>query len=260
MAGEWKKALEAIKDPAKKAELEKALSDVGEFADELDRGYMRQADYSRKQDELQKRKETLEENWKIANEEYVAALKERDEAVADRDSTAAEKAEAEKKLKEAEAKMNESKVDTSKFLSKEDFEKEQRKVAAAQTAYFGEVLEIGDEHRDLFGSRINSSQLIQDAIAAGKSPRAFWEEKYGVQAKRDEINKTADEKRIAEAEKRGYEKRLSEEANPNLREPDASKNPFYEVPKDGKTLQPWDEDGSFDAEKEFVKELQQARG
>lgn len=260
MAGEWKQALAAIKDPAKKAELEKALSDVGEFADELDRGYMRQSDYSRKQDELRKRQETLEENWRIANEEYVQALQERDEAVADRDSTAAEKAEAQKKLQDAEAKMKASEVDTSKFVSKEDFEKEQRKIAAAQTAYFGEVLEIGDEHRELFGNRVNSRQLIQEAIAAGKSPREFWEEKYNVKAKRDEISKTADEKRMADAEKRGYEKRLAEEANPNLREPDSSKNPFYEVPKDGKTIQPWDEDGQFDAEKEFVKELQQARG
>lgn len=261
MAGEWKKALEAIKDPAKKAELEKALSEVGELADELDKGYMRQADYSRQTQELKTRKEQLEANWEKANQEYVAMQQEVKDLAADKTATQAEKLAAEQKLKDAEEKLAKAgSVDTSKFMSKEDFDAERRKFAAGQTAYFGDVLEIADEHQELFGKRIKTKEFMQEAIASGKPPRAFWEEKYGVQAKRDEIAKAASEKLVSEAEKRGYDKRLAEEANPNLRSPDASKNPFFEGTQDGKSLQPWDVPEASDAEKNFVKELQEARG
>jgi DNA repair exonuclease SbcCD ATPase subunit len=261
MAGEWKSALAAVKDPAKRAELEKALSDVGELADELDKGYLRQSDYSRKQDELKREKETLQTNWNKASEEYTAMQQELQDVLADRDSTKAEKDDAAKKLKEAEDKLKAApQVDTSKFLTNEDFEKKQREYAAGQTAYFGRTLKIIREHNKLFGNDLDPEEFIQDAMAAKKTPDEYWEEKYQVKAKRDELAKTAEEKKEKEWLKKGREEAISEMANPATRPLDSSKNPFYETSKEGKSLQPWDVEEAPDAEREFFKELQNARG
>lgn len=261
MAENWKKALAAVKDPEKRAKLEVALSEVGEFADELDKGYMRQEDFSKKSNELAERRAKLEENWETANAQYKELLAENEQIRNDVDSTRAEKEEAARKLKEAEEKLKATpQIDPAKFLTNEDFEKKQRETAVAQTAYFSDVLDIAEDHQELFGKRLKPRELIKEAIAAGKTPVEYWEEKYKVPEKRAELAATEEKRKSDEAEKRGYEKRLAEEANPNTRTFDSSKNPFYETAKEGKSLQPWDEESSFDAEKDFVKELQQARG
>jgi DNA repair exonuclease SbcCD ATPase subunit len=260
MSGEWKKALEAVKDTAKRAELEKALSEVGELADELDKGYMRQADYSRQTQELKSKREELQSKWETANTEYQTMLADYSKVVEDLDSTKAEKEEAARKLAEAEDKLKKTQtVDTSKFLTAEDFAKKQQEFAAGQTAYFGRTLKIMREHSKLFGNDLDPEEFIQEAIAAKKTPDELWEEKYQVKAKRKELADAEAKRRDDDAEKRGYEKRLAEEANPNTRTLDASKQPFYESAKDGKSLQPWDAEEVPDAERDFVKELQQAR-
>ena len=262
MAGEtWKEILKKAKvDDAKAKEIEAAIAGVDGLIAEVEQGYMRQSDYSRKQDELRAEKQRVQDNWEKANTEYLRMQTELEEVKADADSTKAEKAEAARKLAEAEKKLSETpQFDPKKFISVEDFEKKQREYAAAQTAYFGDTLEIVAEHESLFKTRISPKQLIQDAIAAKKTPSEFWEEKYNVAAKRKEISDKAEETKIAEAEKRGREKYIAEQANPATRTMSPSKDPFY-IPKDGdKEVTPWD-DATPKFEEDLRNELVQAVG
>lgn len=225
-------------------------------------GFMRQSDYSRKQDELRKKEATLEANWQKANAEYVAMQTELAEVQADRESTVAEKAEAARKLAEAEAKLADAaknQIDPTKFVSVEDFDRKQREYAAGQSAYFGDILEIAAEHQQLFGTKISPKQLMKECIDAKKTPLEYWEDKYQVGAKRTEIAAAAETAKQTEWEKKGYEKRIAEEANPATREPRASENPFY-VKDAAEGKQPWDESDTPASEQKFLHELQAARG
>jgi hypothetical protein len=259
--GAWKKLLDdANLSPEVRAKVEADIGSIDKLTEVLEGGVMRQQDYSRKANELSEERKTIHANWDKANAEYQEMLADRNSSQAERDQAQAERDDAAKKLKDAEEKAKNSTVDTSKFLSTEEFEKRQREYAAGQTAYFGRTLKIVREHQKLFGSDLDPEEFIQGAMEAKKLPDDYWEEKYQVKAKRKEITEAEEKKRVDDAEKRGYEKRLSEEANPNLRTLDSSKNPFYETSKAGKSLQPWDEDEAPQAEKDFVRELSQARG
>jgi len=261
MAGEWNAILDKAKvSPEKRKEIEAAISGIDGLITEVEQGYMRQSDYSRKQDELRAEKQRIQDNWEKANTEYLRMQGVVEELQADSESTKKEKEEAAKKLAEAEEKLKTMpQFDPAKFISVEDFEKKQREYAAAQTAYFGDTLEIVAEHESLFKTRISPKQLIQDAIAAKKTPSEFWEEKYNVAAKRKEISDKAEETKIAEAEKRGREKYIAEQANPATRTMSPSKDPFY-IPKDGdKEVTPWD-DTTPKFEEDLRNELVQAVG
>ncbi len=263
MDAELAKILEGVSGltPEQKTAAEAAFN-IDALAKTVKDGFMRQSDYSRKQDELKKERERLEANWNTANEEFLAMQRELEETRASVGSTAAEKNEAARKLKEAEDKLTEAvknQIDPSKFLSKEDFEKQQQSVLAGQTAYFGDVLEVVAEHQALFGQKLSPKQFMQDCIAAKKTPMEFWQEKYNVASKREEIAKGAEEKKQQEWETKGYQKRIAEEANPATRQPRSSENPFY-VKDAPEGKQPWEESETPLAERKLLEELQAARG
>jgi chromosome segregation ATPase len=213
---------------------------------------MRQSTYARKEQELEAQRRTLQENWDKANAEYLAAL-------ADRDSTAAEKAELAQKLKDAEDKINKApQMDPTKFVSREDHDRALREFAAGQTAYFGDTLEAVEQIRDLAGSKVSHKQLLQEALAAKKTPLEYAEEKYQLQAKRDERAKKADEERLEQVRKEEREKVISEMANPATRPLKPSQEPFYRPQEENKN--PWDEESTPKHEADLLNELQTARG
>lgn len=261
MADEWKKLLDdANLSPEERKKVEESIGGVDKLISTLNTGVMRQQEFSRQTQELKTRREALEANWKTANDEYQVMLTDSESTKAELETAKKERDDAAKKLKDAEEKAKTSTVDTSKFLTTEQFDERQRNYAAGQTAYFGRTMKIMREHKTLFGSDLDPEEFIQEAITAKKTPNEYWEEKYNVKAKRKEISDADDKRKNDEAEKRGYEKRLSEELNPNLKTLDASKQPFYEGSNDGKSIQPWDDEQTPQAEQDFVNELKRSVG
>lgn len=205
---------------------------------------LRQSDYSRNLDKLNG-------NWKTANDEYVRMQTELG-------ATKAEKDEAARKLAEAEAKLASAPapIDPAQVLSPAVFQAEMAKLAAGQTAYLGEVMDIADEHQALFGKRISPNQLMKEATAAGKSPADYWNEKYQVEAKRTEVATAAQEARDTSIREEERKKVLAEYLNPGSRPLRDSDQPFY-VPQNGgaEFKNPWDEIGPSAEETNLVSEL-----
>lgn len=206
-------------------------------------------------------KARLQANWDRANTEYIAMQ----EKVADHEATAKELAEAKKALGEASEKLKTA-------MPALDLDKLTKDITAvvrgeAATLEMGarttelDALECVAAHRELFGQNLSVRQLVQDALAAKKSPTAYWEEKYQVANKRTEVQKAAHDKEIADATEAGYKKRIGEEANPATRSLAPSKDPFW-VPKPATTeaMQPWDATEQPAEEKALFDELSQARG
>jgi hypothetical protein len=244
-------------------ELEKLLRDAGLPQEQIDstlkafdttaikaieEGTMRKADYSRGQDQLRAKQAELQSNWEKANTEYVRMQTDWDATVAEKDAARAKLAEAEKKLNE------QPKIDPEKFVSREQWQKEQQDLVNGSTAYFGDLLEIADEHRELFGKRISSAELIQKAAAAKQTPREFWESTYKVPEKRQEIAAKAEEDKLTVVRKEAYDKAVADLSKPpSARELEPSKQPFY-TPQDQATS-PWDSTGPSEAESTLLKEL-----
>jgi hypothetical protein len=68
--------------------------------------------------------------------------------------------------------------------------------------------DISEEHRELFGTRLNARELRREAISKGKTLETYWMEKFGVQARRDEV---------AAKSKKDYEDKLREEGRAEIR-------------------------------------------
>lgn len=98
-------------------------------------------------------------------------------------------------------------VDTSKFLTKEDLEKQFSGLKSMDALVQAELLDLNAEHQELFGKPLRGHrELVNEAIKSNRSIRELWQEKHGVQAKRDEIRETQirkDERDKADAEWRG---------------------------------------------------------
>jgi hypothetical protein len=216
-------------------------------------GVMRQSDYSRNMDALKTQRTALEESWTKANAEYVKMQ-------TDFTSTQAERDAAQAKLKEAEDKLAAAAaIDLTKYVPREELGNEFAKYAAGQTAFFGDVLEIADEHRELFGSKISANQLMKDAMAAKKTPKEFWEEKYQVETKRQEVAKKADDDRIAQIKADARKEAMAELSDPNRRPLAPSDRPFYEsTSSDGNAKNPWDDLEPTVEERNLVSALQEA--
>ncbi len=237
------------------ADLEQLLRDAGASQEEIDRtvaafdparldviskATMRQSEFNREFDRIQK-------EWKTANAQYVQMQNDFTATQAERDAAKDEADAAKAKLTEAEGKI----VDTSKFLTQEQLDARQRELAQSQTAYFGDILDIIPEHQDLFGTRIKPKEFLQEAIAAGKPPVDYWEEKYNVKAKREEIAAKRTEEREAAIRRDEREKVLAGKVpGTTLTE---SKSPFWEPQGDAK--QPWDSTEVPEAEARFLSEL-----
>lgn len=253
--------------------VEKLLDDAGLTGDErasalaafsndklqktLAQGVLRQGDYSRKMDAWSAEKKQYETNWAKANADFLQMQN-------DLGSTQSERDEAARKLAEAETKLASSQVlpnpitpvtpaDAPKYLTAED----QGRFAAAQTAYFGDTLEVLHEHQQLFKVPLNGKQLIQEAMQAKKSPKDYWSEKYQVEAKRGEIaaaEKAESERQIREDERK---KVTGEFLNPATRPLADSNSPFWtstgEAPKN-----PWDDNAPDPTETALVASLASA--
>lgn len=222
----------------------------------LNKGTMRQSDYSRSMDELRTQKQGLEserkellERWNKANDEYQSML-------TDWQSSQAERDEAKKKLAEAEEKLKTASVDPSKLM--EEVQKQITgklgEFAAGSTAYMGDILEIADEHRELFGKRISPSELMQKAAEAKKTPMDYWRETYKVDDRRKELADKADMERLEAVRKEAYDKALQDfNKPPGAGESKDSPTPFYESKKEGSS--PWDDVGPSEAENQLLAEI-----
>lgn len=101
-----------------------------------------------------------------------------------------------------------------KYVTKEDFDR-----TAGQFANFplipAVLHDITVQHRKLFGTDLeNTEQLIADAIAAKKPLKEFYESKYSVAAKREEVAKANTEAEITRRVTEEVTRRQSELNNP----------------------------------------------
>lgn len=102
---------------------------------------------------------------------------------------------------------------------------------------------IQREHHKLTGEYIDARELVREIKTnAGKKdgivdPVALWEQKYGIQAKRDAKAKADYDKAIADAEARGEERGLSRAALPTATTP-GSHAPVFGVRGSDGSVQP----------------------
>lgn len=219
----------------------------------FEQGTLRQSDYSRNMDALKVKQSTLEANWQTANAEYVKMQ-------TSLQTTQAEKDEAARKLAEAESKLAAAPTfDATKVVTPEAMQQQFQRYAAGQTAYLGEVMDITDEHQQLFGKRISPNQLMKEATAAGKSPVDYWNEKYDVPKKREEVATAAQDARDSSIREEERKKVLAEMLTPGSRPLRDSDRPFYEPQNSGADYKnPWDETGPSEEEKNLVASLAEA--
>lgn len=88
------------------------------------------------------------------------------------------------------------------------------------------MADIQDEHRELFGTRINARELRKEALAQNKSLEEVWMTKYNVAAKRTEVAAAAQAARDKKIADDAIAKYRSENENPLTRPASASSNPF----------------------------------
>jgi hypothetical protein len=102
--------------------------------------------------------------------------------------------------------------DASQYITKADASKAVRETALLDAMLY----DIGENHRELFGTRLpKPMELVQGALAAGKPLSQFWEETYKVGEKRTKISKAAIDKQIADGIQAGITKFTSENNLPN---------------------------------------------
>lgn len=79
-------------------------------------------------------------------------------------------------------------IDTSKFLTREDLDKQFNGLKSMDAMVQAQLYDISADHQDLFGKPLRgASELVKEALQTGKPLKSLWEEKHGVQAKRDEL-------------------------------------------------------------------------
>jgi hypothetical protein len=212
----------------------------------------------------------MQQNWDTANAEYIAMQAEKDAAEAKVialetkfGATQAEKDAAAAKLAAAERKVADlSSFDPNKF--KTEILTEAQKAAAefniGARSFELDALECVADHQQLFGERLSAKQLALDALAAKKDPQAYWEEKYNVKAKREEIAKNAHEKELSDHGKKVLDEYIAKQSNPSTRDLSDSRNPFYTPAADAsKITQPWDMNDTPADEQAMFNELSRAR-
>jgi hypothetical protein len=211
--------------------------------------------------EYEGRRTELEASWNRANTEYLAMQ----DKLANHEATVGELEQAKEDLATATERLKAAAPNIDLDKLKNDIVAVVR--SEAQTLEVGrgameiDAIECVAAHRELFGQSLSVRQLITDALAAKKPVAAYWEEKYNVPAKRDEIAKAAHDKEIQDATNAGYQRAMSEREHPGTRPLAESKSPFW-VPKADKPtegIQPWDETAAPAEERALLTELQTAR-
>ncbi len=210
--------------------------------------------------------------------EHTKLLKERDDAVA---AAAAEKARfetyqrqsmmrqsgktqaeidaAEKVERDRVAAEAAGRVDTSKFVTADTFQRAYEGTGEAIAV----ATNIVSSHMQLFpNTYIDMEQLQKDAKAAKKPVKQFWEEKFNVAGKRAEMVAKAKEDERARIRKEEREKLVVEfggtGSNPNLQTLQPSNNPFVIRRNAGATKQPWEKTDNEKQRERIDKAIQSA--
>ncbi len=239
-------------------------------ADEFIKGSaLRQSDYSRKQAELQTARQdfdrtqaelrTKEEavskfqtslgEWKAdADGRIVAALKAKEQAETKAAAALAklQRVGAQTGLDESEWKLSDEDTklinkegqnqpfDTSKFLTQDQLKEQIGKGTREAALLDAMVADLAEDHRELFGTRLpNKAQLVNEALAAGKPLTAYWEEKYGVAAKKAEIAESQIQERIRQGVETEKAKWASANALPGGASPFRNDEPRSPVLREG---------------------------
>lgn len=115
-----------------------------------------------------------------------------------------------------EKKQDAPTFDTSKFLNREQV----APVFDYQLDLMGTLHHLATEHQQLFGTPLDTREVVKEIKArAAKNdsnidPEGIWREKFGVDAKRAEVQKATYDAAIQAAEARGREAALTERAMP----------------------------------------------
>lgn len=146
---------------------------------------------------------------------------------------------AETERKRTEAALKNSNLDASKYVTTDVFHQTVDKTGEAVAG----AIDLVSDFMQLFpGQQLNMTQARAEAKAAKKPVRQYVEEKYGFDAKRNEISAkaTADNEAKIRADER---QKLMVEfggSNPNLIAPGPSNNPFVIRKQAKETKQPWE--------------------
>ncbi len=238
----------------------KSSVEANSKADEFIKGSaLRQSDYSRKQAELQTARQDFEKTqndlktreaavskfqtdlgeWKTgADTKIVDALRAR-EAAETKAAAALAKLQrigAQSGLDESEWKIGDEELknvnkepvgfDTSKFLTQDQLKEQIGRGTREAALLDAMVADLAEDHRELFGTRLpNKAQLVNEALASGKPLTQFWEEKYGVAAKKAELAEAQIQERIRQGVETEKAKWASDAALPG------GVNPFRNEPR-----------------------------
>jgi hypothetical protein len=121
--------------------------------------------------------------------------------------------------------------------------------------------DISQEHRDLFGTRLNMTELRKKAVEQKKTLSEVWQSDYRVADRRAELAReaqAAEEKKkqdwIESIRREEREKVLSQIGNPQTRDPLPSKFPGF-ANKDTSTPAPWEKRDGLRANERVSKVL-----
>lgn len=89
--------------------------------------------------------------------------------------------------------------ETGKWITKDEFRKE----GVSYAKLIPIVMDLQEQHKELFGGRLDTEALMDEATRTGTPLRALWEKKYEVGKKREEIRDTKHKSDVESAEKRG---------------------------------------------------------
>jgi hypothetical protein len=226
----------------------------------LEEGQLRQSDYSRHMNDLKRQEQTLKATETALNQWKSEAEGKLNAAVAERDAlktTAAQyeanvraiaseygldPAEVSARLKAglpaiapgttppAHQQSGTPTMDTSKFLTREELEKQFQTAQQAFPLLQATIIDLNAEHMRLFGQPLaNATELTQKAMEQKRSIREVWEEENRVADRRTQIAseaKAAEEARIRADER---QKVLSEHSVPLASRPGVPHSAVFQL-------------------------------
>jgi hypothetical protein len=213
------------------------FKDMSETAlEKLGAGVLRQSDYTKKTTELKTKRDELEA-WQVdANKKYTT-MREENVNLQGKVSTTEAKLAAiarDYNIDLAELKMQqeatgESATEAAQSVQRQggqavegndDYRKYTEQMTENMTALSLEAADLVADHQEIFGTRIKAFDLVKEAMQAGKPVREYWNEKYDVEAKQEEL---------ATAKQQEWEENLRKEVREETRR---------ELIADGATLTP----------------------
>ncbi len=234
----------------------------GERATKLEKGYLRQSDYSRSMNDLQKSQTDLAAANDRLNNEMAewATLTASEKSQSTKLRSDLEKSQADvlrltqtvarvatdagldpAKVLEGTAvvppKKEDPAVDLSGYVKADQFNAINGQLAEMALTLPAELGAIAYEHQQLFGKHLDTREIVKELKArAGTKgnqksldPRAIWEETHKVPDQRATVEKTRFDEAIAAAEARGREAALSESSIPGA-PPQGRHAPIFQRP------------------------------